>query len=201
MVVDVHTHTIPWPLVELIAGGDGPEGVGVEWQGDDDPLIVHDDGLRYPVPPVFHDVAAKLEQMDRDGIDVSVVSLSATLFLYGIDPAQTARMCRVVNDGAAIENVLPFGTSSATRARFRSPSSASAHRRMTIGRPGPGASSGPGRSAASRILKTISMRLAYRAPAGPETGKPAAEVRGYPRCSGELAGPMIVLALVTRGVA
>jgi len=39
--------------------------------------------------------------MDRDGIDVSVISLSPSLFLYWADPGETARVHRVVNDAAA----------------------------------------------------------------------------------------------------
>lgn len=101
MIVDVHTHMIPWELVELLSGDRGPRGVSVERRDGDDPLILHEDGLQYPVFSLFHDPEVKLEQMDRDGIDVSVLSLSATLFLYGNDPHETVRMCRVVNDGAA----------------------------------------------------------------------------------------------------
>ncbi|MQA72916.1 MAG: amidohydrolase family protein [Solirubrobacterales bacterium] len=97
-VVDVHTHMIPPSLVETIAGGDGPDGIGVEEQGGI-PQLVYADGRRYPVRPIFGDVAAKLEQMDGDGIDVSVVSLPSTHLPYWLDPKETARLCRVINDG------------------------------------------------------------------------------------------------------
>jgi aminocarboxymuconate-semialdehyde decarboxylase len=67
----------------------------------EDPLIAHDNGLRYPVMADFHDPDAKLAQMDRAGIDISLLSISPSLFLYWADPAATARVHRVVNDGAA----------------------------------------------------------------------------------------------------
>lgn len=100
-VVDTHTHFIPIELVEFLRRGDGPPGLSVDERDAEDPLIVHDNGLRYPVFPLFHDPQAKLEQMDRDGIDVSVISLSPSLFLYWADPADTTRVHRLVNDAAA----------------------------------------------------------------------------------------------------
>ena len=100
-VVDTHTHFIPIELVELLRRGDGPADLSLSERDGQDPLIVHGNGLRYPVFPLFHDAAAKLEQMDRDGIDVSLVSLTPSLFLYWTDPADTVRVHRVVNDAAA----------------------------------------------------------------------------------------------------
>jgi aminocarboxymuconate-semialdehyde decarboxylase len=97
-VVDVHTHFIPMEFVELLRSGDGPPGMEVVDREGRDPLIVHDNGLRYPVLPDFHDATAKLDQMDRDGIDVSIVSVSPTLFLYWTAPEDTARVARLLND-------------------------------------------------------------------------------------------------------
>jgi aminocarboxymuconate-semialdehyde decarboxylase len=65
-----------------------------------DPLIAHANGLQYPVFPLFHDPAEKLAQMDRDGIDVSLCSIVPSLFLYELDPADTLRAHRVINDAA-----------------------------------------------------------------------------------------------------
>jgi aminocarboxymuconate-semialdehyde decarboxylase len=100
-VVDVHTHFIPEELIELISSGGGPPGMSVEHRDDRDPLIVHDNGLRYPALAVFRDLEARLAHMDDHGIDVSVISISPSLFLYWLEPAETAEVCRVVNDAAA----------------------------------------------------------------------------------------------------
>ncbi|MGH2949874.1 MAG: amidohydrolase family protein [Solirubrobacteraceae bacterium] len=100
-VVDVHTHFVPLEIVEYFASPDGPPGVSVERREGRDPLIVHANGLRYPVFPLFHDAAAKVEQMDRDGIDAAVVSVVPTLFLYELEPEETAHAHRVMNDAAA----------------------------------------------------------------------------------------------------
>jgi aminocarboxymuconate-semialdehyde decarboxylase len=100
-VVDAHTHFIPLEIVELLASSRAPEGVSVEQREGSDPLIVHSNGLRYPVFPLFHDVEAKLAQMDRDGIDVSISSVVSTLFLYELEPADTLAVHRVINDAGA----------------------------------------------------------------------------------------------------
>jgi aminocarboxymuconate-semialdehyde decarboxylase len=100
-VVDVHTHFIPNEFVDRVAAGDGPTGVSVERRAGREPLVVHDNGLRYPVFDVFSDTQSKLHDMDERGIDVSVVSISPSLFFYWLEPRETARVCRVVNEAAA----------------------------------------------------------------------------------------------------
>lgn len=100
-VVDVHTHFLPLEVVDYFRSGDGPEAVKVEDRDHEAPLIVHANGLRYPVFPSFHDPGAKLEQMERDGIDISVVSIVPSLFLFELAPEETARVHRVINDAAA----------------------------------------------------------------------------------------------------
>jgi aminocarboxymuconate-semialdehyde decarboxylase len=100
-VVDVHTHFLPREIVNYFASAEGPDAVSVEERPGRDPLVVHANGLRYPVFDLFHDAAAKLAQMDRDGIDRSVVSIVPTLFLYELEPEETARAHRIINDAAA----------------------------------------------------------------------------------------------------
>lgn len=100
-VVDTHTHFIPMELVDLVRRGEGPPDLSVTDRDGEDPLIVHDNGLRYPVFPLFHDARAKLEQMDRDGIDAALISLTPSLLLYWADPAETLRIHRFINDAGA----------------------------------------------------------------------------------------------------
>jgi aminocarboxymuconate-semialdehyde decarboxylase len=88
-------------LVDLIRSGEAPPDLSVSERDGEDPLIVHDNGLRYPVFPLFHDAAAKLAQMDRDGIDIALISLTPSLLLYWTDPADTVRIHRFINDAGA----------------------------------------------------------------------------------------------------
>jgi aminocarboxymuconate-semialdehyde decarboxylase len=100
-VVDTHTHFIPTEFVELLRAGDGPPGLHLTDRDGREALIEHDNGLAYPALDVFHDAGSKLEQMDRDGIDISLVSLSPSLLLYWIAPAETTRAHALINDAAA----------------------------------------------------------------------------------------------------
>ena len=100
-MVDAHTHFIPLEFVDYLRSGEGPASVTVIDREGRDPLISHSNGLAYPVFPLFHDAAAKLEQMDVDGIDVSLCSIVPSLFLYDAEPAETLRAHRVINDAGA----------------------------------------------------------------------------------------------------
>lgn len=100
-VVDVHTHYIPEELIDLIDSGKGPTGLTVERREGKDPLIIHDNGLAYPAFEVFRDPAARLAYMDERGIDVSLISISPSLYLYWLDPGETAEISKVLNDAAA----------------------------------------------------------------------------------------------------
>jgi aminocarboxymuconate-semialdehyde decarboxylase len=101
MVIDAHTHFIPPELIEMIGSGEGPTGLTVEHRQGKDPLIVHDNGLRYPAFEVFREVDARLAYMDERGIDVSLISIVPSLYLYWLDPGETAEVSRVLNDAAA----------------------------------------------------------------------------------------------------
>lgn len=85
----------------MIASGHGPAGLGVERREGKDPLIVHDNGLRYPALEIFRDPAARLDYMDEQGFDVSIISIIPSLFLYWLEPKETADVCRVLNEAAA----------------------------------------------------------------------------------------------------
>lgn len=99
-VVDSHTHFIPLEFVEFLRN-EGASGLEVVDRPGRDPLVSHANGLAYPVFPAMHDVGEKLAQMDRDGIDVSLCSIVPSLFLYELDPADTLRAHRVINDAGA----------------------------------------------------------------------------------------------------
>ena len=101
-VVDVHTHYIPEEFVDLVGSGKGPTGVSAKQREGKETLLVHDNGLQYPVFDVFSSPEAKIGQMDEDGIDVSVVSISPSLFLYWLDPGETAEVCCGLNEAAAV---------------------------------------------------------------------------------------------------
>jgi aminocarboxymuconate-semialdehyde decarboxylase len=110
MVVDVHTHFIPPFVMAQAARGDGVFGVR-----EDDGWLVHPEGFRYPVTPDFRDAGAKLASMDELGIDVSVLSISPTLFFYEAPAGEAVDFARRANDAlaeliAGRERLLGFAT-------------------------------------------------------------------------------------------
>ena len=63
--------------------------------------VVHDQGYAYPLFDEFTDPEAKLQAMDRKGIDTSILSPPPPLFYYWADPETATRTARLVNDGIA----------------------------------------------------------------------------------------------------
>lgn len=94
--VDVHTHVIPDALVREARTPGGLFGVREEGGG-----LVHPEGYRAPLDVDFHDAGAILARMDASGIDVSVLSLSPTMFFYDQTPADAAGFARLANDAIA----------------------------------------------------------------------------------------------------
>ena len=99
-VVDVHAHVIPPALVDLMRSGDAPDGITID-ESTGEPWVVHRQGYRYPLLDSFHDVPARLAQMDSAGTDLAVLSVAPPLFLYwtGVDGAAAA--ARTINDAIA----------------------------------------------------------------------------------------------------
>lgn len=100
MIVDLHTHFFPerWPdLDERFGGGDWP------WMRHDEPgratVMVGDRPFR-PVTAACWDPAQRLADMDRDGVDVQVVSATPVLFGYARPVDQALEAARIFNDAA-----------------------------------------------------------------------------------------------------
>jgi aminocarboxymuconate-semialdehyde decarboxylase len=94
-IIDTHTHTIPRFFLDRVAS---EELFGVRLMDGD---VLHPDGDRYPVGSEFYDPVARIAEMDRFGIDISVLSASPTLFFYGEAEAEAADFARQFNDELA----------------------------------------------------------------------------------------------------
>jgi aminocarboxymuconate-semialdehyde decarboxylase len=98
-VIDMHTHFIP---EEFVARASGTPA----WQAhierrDGSRWVVHDQGFAYPFFDTFLGGAAKLDDMDARGVDVSIMSLSPTLFYYWIDAGESRAFARLSNEALA----------------------------------------------------------------------------------------------------
>lgn len=99
MHFDIHSHVIPTRFINALEQSPG------EFMARVDPgttrRVVHEQGYAYPLFDEFHDPQAKLESMDRKGIDVSVISPAPPTFYYWADVELALKVAALVNDGVA----------------------------------------------------------------------------------------------------
>ena len=100
LTIDVHTHFAPLGVIAAARRNAGFDGIRAERAGGTE-WLVHRQGFRWPVPPVFYDAEARLESMDERGISHAVVSPAPQLFMYWADASEAAGFCRAVNDDLA----------------------------------------------------------------------------------------------------
>ena len=100
LTVDVHTHFLPFDVLAAARHGQGFDGMTAERDAGQE-WLVHRQGFRWPVPPVFYDLPARLKSMDQRGIDRAVLSAAPQLFMYWADASEAAGFCRAVNDALA----------------------------------------------------------------------------------------------------
>jgi aminocarboxymuconate-semialdehyde decarboxylase len=100
MRIDLHSHVIPTRVVEAITNDPRTFAARTEGEGAAR-RIVHDQGYAYPLFAEFSDPQAKLEAMDRKGIDVSVISPAPPMFYYWADADLALKVAGLVNDGVA----------------------------------------------------------------------------------------------------
>ena len=106
--VDFHTHILPKHLPDFAArygyGGfislDHDQGkVSVPGNAQ----IVKDGRSYKEVPPGLWDMTTRLDEMDRDGIDVQVVCTMPAMFSYWAKADDTADLARILNNDMAKE--------------------------------------------------------------------------------------------------
>ena len=98
-VIDAHTHFMPASLAEEAAlrpewGIEITRREGQQW-------VNHEQGFAYPLDETFFGEEAKLADMDARGIDMSVMSISPTLFFYWIGAPDASSFARYANDALA----------------------------------------------------------------------------------------------------
>ncbi|HEX5736705.1 MAG TPA: amidohydrolase family protein [Blastocatellia bacterium] len=95
MRLDLHTHYYPEKYFQMI------RDYGSEFSFDKDPtgrtIITHRGARFFGVTPPMTDVAKRLEDMDRVGIDTEVISLS-TPNIFFADESRQPEIARIIND-------------------------------------------------------------------------------------------------------
>lgn len=100
MRIDLHSHVIPDRFIDQLHAAPAEFMARIEQQGATR-KVVHEQGYIYPLFDEFHQVEAKLESMDRKGIDISVISPAPPMFYYWADADLALKAARLVNDGVA----------------------------------------------------------------------------------------------------
>jgi aminocarboxymuconate-semialdehyde decarboxylase len=100
MQIDIHSHVIPDRVVSAIAHEPKRFQARIDGEGAGR-KVVHDQGYVYPLFPEFHQTDAKLDSMDRKGIDISVISPAPPMFYYWADANLALDVATLVNDGIA----------------------------------------------------------------------------------------------------
>jgi aminocarboxymuconate-semialdehyde decarboxylase len=98
-VIDVHTHMLTHEYVSLLERHGGPAYTLKPVAGGLRAIHLHDAPFMTPVPEMF-DYPARLEMMQRVGIDVSVISLSCPNVYWG-GPEASLKAARLMNDDMA----------------------------------------------------------------------------------------------------
>lgn len=98
--IDLHNHVIPMNLVQAISNAPERYQAKVEVVGSVT-KIIHKQGYAYPLFPEFIDVEAKIESMDRRGIDIAAISGAPTMYYYWADRQTGIQAAQLMNDGIA----------------------------------------------------------------------------------------------------
>ncbi len=95
MLIDIHNHVMPAEALGHLRA-DPEYGVRIEgdrWTGGHH--------VPFTIVPSFHDPAAKIAEMDSQGIGSAVVSSPPSMFCYHVSSDRGASFCAAVNDGMA----------------------------------------------------------------------------------------------------
>ena len=99
--IDVHNHILPESIPDFKSKF-GHGGFIVMSPESDGMVMRHDDGSFFrAVEKNCYEVSERLEDMDRLGVDVQVLSTVPVLFSYWAKPNECQEMCRHLNDDIA----------------------------------------------------------------------------------------------------
>lgn len=98
--IDIHNHVIPERFLKEVTSTPARFKARIE-ERDDIRTMAHEQGYAYPLFEEFHNAEAKLAAMDRQGIDIAVISPAPPLFYYWSPLDLATQTARLVNDGVA----------------------------------------------------------------------------------------------------
>ena len=99
-VVDMHSHFFPESWPDLAARFGTPDWPWLKHLGDGKAMVMVGDQEFRPVYSACWSPAKRLEEMDRDGIDMQILCATPVLFGYLRKPEEAAACARIFNDAA-----------------------------------------------------------------------------------------------------
>jgi len=98
-MIDYHSHVIPETIIAAMRAD--PQRYATRIEAEAGKRYLVRGKLRLELLPEFSVAEAKLEAMDRKGIEISVISPGPQVFFYNLEEAQGLEAARLVNDGIA----------------------------------------------------------------------------------------------------
>jgi len=99
-VIDVHAHFFPESWPDLPARFGTPDWPWIKHTEPGKADIMIGDRIFRHITSACWDVNVRLEEMDRDGVDLQIISPTPVLFAYGRDPKHALDCARLFNDVA-----------------------------------------------------------------------------------------------------
>ncbi len=99
-VIDLHTHFFPenWPDLEACFGT--PDWPRIHHKGDGQAVIMVGDSEFRRIDSACWDPEVRLAEMDRDGVDLQMISATPVLFAYAREDVHAMQCARIFNDAA-----------------------------------------------------------------------------------------------------
>lgn len=98
-MIDFHSHVIPETIIAAMRAD--PERYATRIEDQDGKRYLVRGKLRLELLPEFSVAEAKIESMDRKGIEISVISPGPQVFFYNLKEQDGIDAARLVNDGLA----------------------------------------------------------------------------------------------------
>ena len=101
-VIDIHSHFFPesWPDFDLRFGG--PPWPAIRHDAPGRATIMIGDTPFRPIESACWDMERRLADMDRDGVDIQVMSATPVLFAYDRPADQALEVAKLFNDSARV---------------------------------------------------------------------------------------------------
>jgi aminocarboxymuconate-semialdehyde decarboxylase len=98
--IDIHAHFFPESWPDLAARFGSPDWPWMKHQGDGEAMIMLGSREFRRIKQVCWDPLLRLEDLDRQGIDLQVISATPVLFSYNRPAEQALEVARIFNDAA-----------------------------------------------------------------------------------------------------